>query len=125
MFAYPALLDTALAVVIAEPVCVGGVTAMRRVADMSQLRLRGFAAHDCGGPVNLAVDAHIALHAQNAVIQEISRANYYTWYGDVAEGYPIVEAGLIRPVARPGHGVTLRAEFRSAAHVVVRESKLT
>ena len=73
-FAYRALLEEAApAVVIAEPVCVGGVTAMRRVAQLAEVHLRGFAGHDCGGPVNLAVDVHVALNARNAVIQEISR----------------------------------------------------
>ncbi len=123
-FAYRDLVAQPLAVVIAEPVCVGGVTAMRRVADLTQLEMRGFAAHDCGGPVNLAVDSHLAVNAQNAVIQEVTRANFLTWYPSIAEGYPSIEGGRIRPTGAPGHGVSLLEAFRSSPTTEVREARL-
>ena len=124
-FAYRALLEEAApAVVIAEPVCVGGVTAMRRVAQLAEVHLRGFAGHDCGGPVNLAVDVHVALNARNAVIQEISRANYLTWYPEIAEGYPTIDGGVARPGAGAGHGVSLRPEFLARPDVTIREARL-
>jgi len=104
--------------------CVGGITAMRRVIDLSQVEKRGFAAHDCGGPVNLAVDANLAVSAQNAVIQETTRSNYLTWYAELAEGYPLIEGGRIRPTTRAGHGVTLSGAFRDRPDVTIREARL-
>jgi galactonate dehydratase len=122
-FAFRDLVEQPLAVVIAEPVCVGGVTAMRRVAGLAQIHMRGFAGHDCGGPVSLAVDVHVAMHAQNAVIQEISRANYFTWYNEVATGMPPIANGRIRPTGAAGHGVSLRDEFRTNPQTEVYEAR--
>ena len=123
-YTYRDLVAQPLAVVISEPMCVGGITAMRRVIDLSQVEKRGFAAHDCGGPVNLAVDANLAVSAQNAVIQETTRSNYLTWYAELAEGYPLIEGGRIRPTTRAGHGVTLSGAFRDRPDVTIREARL-
>src|SRR5206468_4111115 len=73
-YAYRDLVAQPLAVVITEPMCVGGITPMQRVAHLSQVERRGFAPHDCGGPVNLAVGAAFSVHARNTVIQETTRA---------------------------------------------------
>ena len=97
---------------------------MRRVAQLAEIHRLGFAGHDCCGPVNLAVDVHVALNARNAVIQEMSRANYLTWYGEIAEGFPTIDGGVARPGSTSGHGVTIRPEFRTRPGVTIREARL-
>jgi len=97
---------------------------MARVAHLTQIEKRGFAGHDCGGPVNLAVDTAFAVHVRNTVIQETTRANYLTWYDDFGEGYPRVEGGRVRPTGAPGHGVTLKPAFRESPETTVREARL-
>jgi len=124
-YTYRDLVAQPLAVVISEPMCVGGITAIRRVAHLAQAEKRGFAAHDCGGPVNLAVDTHLAVHTQNTVIQETTRANYLTWYSTLAEGYPRIDKGRIGPTGAPGHGVVLLDSFRERPDVTIREARLT
>jgi L-alanine-DL-glutamate epimerase-like enolase superfamily enzyme len=123
-YTYKDLVAQPLAIVISEPMCVGGITAIRRVAHLAQIEKRGFAAHDCGGPVNLAVDAHLAVHAQNTVIQETTRANYLVWYPDLAEGYPVIKNGRIWPTPAPGHGVRLLSSFRERTDVTIREARI-
>ena len=66
----------------------------------------------------------MALNARNAVIQEISRANYLTWYAEVSDGYPSIDGGVARPTSGAGHGVSLRPEFRVRSDVTIRETRL-
>ena len=60
-YRYTELIASGLGLVIADPMFVGGVTAIHRVADLAGQHRRSFASHDCAGPVNLAVGTHLAL----------------------------------------------------------------
>lgn len=110
----------AVGIVMADPGWVGGVTEARRVADLAALYGRPFTPHDCTGPVNLAVGVHLCTSLENALVQEIVRAYYFGWYGELALGLPPLADGRIRPAQAPGHGIELRPEFRVAAGVEVR-----
>lgn len=108
-FSYKDLLDrTGVSIVMADPCWTGGVSEVRRIADLTAAYQRAFTLHDCTGPVSLAVGSHVALYAETAIYQEIVRAFLYGWYQEVAEGLPVVKYGYIEPTTRPGHGVTLR-----------------
>jgi galactonate dehydratase len=123
-FPYREVLErTDVAIVMTDPCWVGGITEARRVADVASLYQKPFTAHDCAGPVNLAVDVHLCAHAENAFIQEVVRAFYYGWYAEVAEGVPQLSSGMIEAAARPGHGVSLRPEIREASNAEVRTTE--
>ena len=111
---YGPLLDTGLGIVSADPSYCGGVTGLRRVADLAGLRLRSLNTHDCQGPVNLAISVHVALHADAAGLTEMVRAFYFGWYEEFVTGQPAFEGGWLRPADAPGHGVRLRPEIRPA-----------
>jgi L-alanine-DL-glutamate epimerase-like enolase superfamily enzyme len=110
-FAYKDVLErTDVSIIMADPVWTGGVSEIRRVADLTAAFQRSFTTHDCTGPVALAVGTHIGLYAENAIFQEFVRAFLYGWYEVVADGLPIVSDGYVVPADGPGHGVTLRRD---------------
>jgi L-alanine-DL-glutamate epimerase-like enolase superfamily enzyme len=111
-FAYREVLErTQVSIIMSDPTWTGGVTEIRRIADLTAGYQRAFTPHDCTGPVGLAVGTHVAAYAETAIFQEIVRAFLWGWYTEVAEGLPVVADGKISPPDRPGHGVTLRSEL--------------
>jgi L-alanine-DL-glutamate epimerase-like enolase superfamily enzyme len=113
-----------IGIVMADPSYVGGITPMHRVADLAGQHMRSFTSHDCSGPVNLAVGTHLALHAENAVIQEMVRAFYFGWYDEFVTGQPELTRGVLRPPATPGHGVRLRPGVSERADAHVRTASM-
>ncbi len=108
-WAYKDVLErTNVSIIMSDPVWTGGISEIRRVADLTAAFQRSFTPHDCTGPIGLAVGTHVALYAETAIYQEFVRAFLYGWYEQVAEGLPVVTDGYIEPAARAGHGVTLR-----------------
>jgi L-alanine-DL-glutamate epimerase-like enolase superfamily enzyme len=89
----------------------GGVSEARKIATTAQTYKVPVAFHDCTGPVALATSTHLALHVPNCPIQEMVRAFYYGWYGDVTVGLPPVAAGRITVNEAPGHGVSLHPDL--------------
>jgi L-alanine-DL-glutamate epimerase-like enolase superfamily enzyme len=120
---YTELLSSGLGLVISDPNFVGGVTAIHRVADLAGQHRRSFASHDCGGPVNLAIGTHMALHQENGWYQEMVRAFYFGWYDELASGMPRLENGRLFALDKPGHGVELRPEAKSRPDAHLRESR--
>jgi len=112
------LLDLkALSLVIMDMAWCGGVSEARKIATMAQTYKVPVAFHDCTGPVVLAASTHMALHVPNCHIQEMVRAFYYGWYGDVTTGLPPVAKGRITVNASPGHGVALHPDLARRADV--------
>jgi galactonate dehydratase len=123
-FPYRDLLERAgVAIIMADPSWVGGVTASRKIADLAAASLRPFTPHDCTGPVTLAVGTHLCLHAENAMLQEMVRAYYFGWYAELVTGLPIFDAGRLRPADRPGHGIALREEVRAGGDTRIRDAR--
>ena len=109
---YRQLLDLkALSLVIMDLAWCGGISEGRRIASMASTYHVPVAFHDCTGPVALGVSAHMALHTRNCFIQEIVRAYYYGWYGDVVTQLPPVENGEITIPDGPGIGMALRPDL--------------
>ena len=101
----------ALSLVIMDVAWCGGVSEARKIATTAQTYKVPVAFHDCTGPVALATSTHLALHVPNCPIQEMVRAFYYGWYGDVTVGLPPVAAGRITVNEAPGHGVSLHPDL--------------
>ena len=84
----------------ADPSFMGGITGLRRIADLAGLRARSFIAHDCQGPVNPAVSVQVACYARAAALQEMVRAFYFGWYEEFVTGQPIFEHGWLPAAGR-------------------------
>jgi L-alanine-DL-glutamate epimerase-like enolase superfamily enzyme len=114
-FAYRDVLErTDVSIIMSDPVWTGGVSEIRRVADLTATYQRSFTPHDCTGPIGLAVGTHVSLYAETAIFQEVVRAFLYGWYSEVMDGLPTVSDGHIVPADRPGHGVALRDDIPAA-----------
>lgn len=80
------------------------------------------AFHDCTGPVSLAVATQVSLASPNVKVQEVARAFWHTWYGQMATAFPKLIGGSIQIEETAGHGAELRAEFLNDAATSVRVS---
>jgi L-alanine-DL-glutamate epimerase-like enolase superfamily enzyme len=85
----------------------GGISEARKVVALAQAWHVSVAFHDCTGPVSLAAATHMALHARNCFVQEIVRAYYYGWYGELVTALPPIAAGRIRAPEGAGLGLAL------------------
>ena len=97
----------ALSVIIADVTWCGGLTEARKIAVMADAWHVPVAFHDCTGPVALTASTHLALHTRNCFIQEMVRAFYYGWYGELVTELPPVDSGRIRAPRGPGLGLAL------------------
>ncbi len=117
---YRALLELeAVGLVIMDLTWGGGLSEARKIAAMTEAWHLPFAAHDCTGPVALTASVHLALSAPNVFIQEVVRAFYYGWYGELVTDLPPIENGQIRAPQGPGLGTRLLPEVpkRPDAHI--------
>lgn len=112
-----------MGLVIMDLVWGGGFTEGRKVASLCDSHGLPFAAHDCTGPVALTAATHLALHAPNMFIQEIVRAFYHGWYGDLVTALPPVENGFISAPAGAGLGVKLNADILKRPDVRIRRTE--
>lgn len=122
-FRYLLELD-ALSVIIADLTWCGGLTEGRKIAAMCDAWHVPAAFHDCTGPVALTASTHLALHTRNCFIQEMVRAFYYGWYGELVTQLPPVENGRIRAPAGPGLGLELQPDVRTRPGAQTRRSTL-
>lgn len=120
-FRYLVELD-ALSVIIADLTWCGGLTEGRKIATLCDAWHVPVAFHDCTGPVALCASTHIALHARNCFIQEMVRAFYYGWYGELVTQLPPVENGRIRAPEGPGLGLELLPDITGRPDASVRRS---
>lgn len=102
----------------------GGITdalpLMRQSKDAGILT----AFHDCTGPVSLAVATQVSLASENTKVQEVARAFWHSWYGQMASGYPELVGGDIHVSDAAGHGAVLLPEFIKSETTKVRQSSL-
>ncbi len=112
----------AVGVAIMDLVWGGGLTEARKVAALCEAWHLPFAAHDCTGPVALTASVHLALAAPNVFIQEIVRAFYHGWYGDLVTALPPLEDGRIRAPEGPGLGTRLNPDVVKRPDARLRRS---
>ena len=114
----------ALSVIIADLTWCGGLTEGRKIATLCDAWHVPVAFHDCTGPVALTASTHLALHARNCFIQEMVRAFYYGWYGELVTALPPVTEGRIRAPEGPGLGIELLPDIADRPDATVRRSTL-
>jgi L-alanine-DL-glutamate epimerase-like enolase superfamily enzyme len=100
----------------------GGLTEARKIATLAEAYQRPVAPHDCNGPVVWVASIHLMAHLPNALIMEVVRAYYSTWYRDVLTTLPRVERGFIAPLDGPGLGTRLLPDLLEREGVAVRRS---
>lgn len=100
----------------------GGITEARRIAALADAWHTAVAFHDCTGPIALAASTHMALNASNCYVQEMVRAFYWGWYGDLVTALPPVSEGRISVPPGAGLGLALDPERFAASDVHRRRS---
>lgn len=114
-WAYREILEKrALDVIMTDPVWVGGVSEVRRIAAMAEAYQTPVTMHDCNGPVQFTVGVNLSVHLPNATLQESVRAYHRTWYRDLAHNVAAITHGQATPTDLPGHGVELSDEAIAA-----------
>ena len=122
-FAFRQLLEKdAVGIVMFDPVWVGGISEMRKVAALAEAYHRPVAPHDCTGPVAYAAGTHLCLATPNAMIQEGVRAFYHGWYEDVLTELPEIVDGYVAAPPGPGLGTRLQPDFTERPDMLVRAS---
>ncbi|RIV28145.1 mandelate racemase/muconate lactonizing enzyme family protein [Alicyclobacillaceae bacterium I2511] len=114
----------AAGVLILDPTWTGGISEAKRIASMAEAYEVPVATHDCVGPVSLAVDVHLSVHFPNTLVQEVVRAFYSSWYGELVTQLPRVEQGYVYPLTGPGLGTQLRPEVLVRADVLRQTTTL-
>ncbi len=64
------------------------------------------------------------MNAPNTLVQEVVRAFYHGWYGDIVTQLPRLANGHISAPAGPGLGTALRPDIKKRKDATVRVSKL-
>lgn len=101
---------------------VGGLSEGLRVAHLAEAFDRGFAPHDCTGPVTLIANTHLLAHAPNGLIAETVRAYVHGFYKDVMTDLPRIEHGFITPLDGPGLGAALNPDLPKHPDAVCRRT---
>ena len=102
----------------------GGLTESKKIATMAEAYELPVAPHDCTGPVLLTAGVHLSINATNALVQEMVRAFYYGWYGELVTGLPEYKDGYLLAPEAPGLGVELVPGVAERPDAHVRRSTL-
>lgn len=102
----------------------GGLTESKKIATMAEAYQLPIAPHDCTGPVLLTASVHLSMNAPNTLVQEVVRAFYHGWYGDIVTQLPPLANGSITAPPGPGLGTALRPEIRKRKDATIRVSKI-
>ena len=101
-------------VLISDVTWSGGITEVRRTADLADVYGVPLATHGNSGPVNLWSAAHVLTAVRNACAAETVRVHHdpsLGYYDRVVEGPSIVEKGRLNAPTAPGLGIKLRKDF--------------
>jgi L-alanine-DL-glutamate epimerase-like enolase superfamily enzyme len=112
----------ALDIVMLDLAWCGGLTEGRKIAALAQTYARPIAPHDCTGPVTLMAGLQLALHAPNAIFQEVVRATLASWYRDLVTGLPEVREGMAQAPTAAGLGMALAPDVHRRPDATLRVS---
>ena len=102
----------------------GGLSEAKKIAGMAEAYQLPVAPHDCTGPVMLTAAVHLSLNATNTLVQEVVRAFYHDWYGEIVTELPPLRNGFITVPEGPGLGTKLQPGLKERSDAVVRRSAL-
>jgi galactonate dehydratase len=110
----------AMSVAIVDLGWCGGISEAKKIATLAEAHGTSIAPHDCTGPVVLTASTHLAVNAPTAIIQEIVRAFYSSWYAELVTELPPIRNGRISPPPGPGLGTQLQPDLRQRRGTSVR-----
>jgi galactonate dehydratase len=100
-----------------DPVYIGGITELKKVAAIAELYQVAIAPHNTKGPVGIMAAAHVMAAIPNALIQEFITPTWVPWRNSVLREPLDLENGRLLVRDRPGLGIEFDDEAL-AAHVV-------
>ena len=109
----PLILDGLVDVVQPDVCHCGGISELRRIAALAELRNIPIAPHCPRGPVGLAASCHVALATPNFRVLEHCR-RYPQFFDVQTDPWPIPANGRVTVPERPGLGVALDEAFFEA-----------
>ena len=98
-------------VIKVDPVWTGGITECKKIAAMAEAYDIPFTLHNCFGPIQHLVTAHLSLNIPNTWVTETVRQAARAYYGDILTRLPSMENGYMVPPDAPGVGAELRPEL--------------
>ncbi|MFT5222469.1 MAG: galactonate dehydratase, partial [Glaciecola sp.] len=120
---FKAMLDTgAFGYIMFDFGWVGGLSEARKIGVMADAHHLPVAPHDCTGPVNFALGVHFGVSQHNVMFQEIVRAYYHDWFGELVTELPRLENGYLYPLEGPGMGLELKQGIVDRPDATVRVS---
>lgn len=88
----------------------GGITEMKRIAQIAEMSYIPFAPHNVGGPIATIACSHVAANAPNFLVLEF-HADDIPWYNQLVEGdVPTITNGRLSLTDQPGFGVVVNDE---------------
>jgi galactonate dehydratase len=122
---YRQVLDSRAAdYVMIDPTWVGGISATRRIAELSQVYNVPTLMHDCTGPFTLLAGINVAAANTGVAFQETVRAHIATLYPALIDDTVTVADGHIAIPQRPGIGARWLPELFDNGHPGYRCSQL-
>jgi galactonate dehydratase len=114
----------AVGVAMLDIAWTGGLSEAKKIASMAEAYQLPVAPHDCTGPVGLTAAVHLSLNATNTLVQEVVRAFYHDWYGEIVTELPPLKNGFITAPEGPGLGTKLRPGLKERPDAAVRRSRV-
>ncbi len=114
----------AVSVAMLDIAWTGGLSEAKKIAGMAEAYQLPVAPHDCTGPVGLTAAVHLSLNATNTLVQEVVRAFYHDWYGEIVTELPPLKNGFITAPEGPGLGTKLRPGLKERPDAAVRRSRV-
>lgn len=118
----PAFEKKALSVCMLDVGWCGGLSEAKKIASMAEAYALPVAPHDCTGPVLLTASVHLSLNCTNTLVQEVVRAFYHDWYGDLVTQLPPLKDGYITAPSGPGLGTRLQPAVLTRKDARIRRS---
>ncbi len=109
-------------IVMPDLTWTGGISEVKKIAELASGHQLPIAPHDCVGPVNMFACAQICMAMPNVMIMEYNRAMHRGWYGDLIEPNFVVKDGFLMAPTEPGIGTHLKSGIRERADATVRVS---
>jgi len=95
----------------------GGITELKKIANMAEAYYVPISPHDASGPINVMAGAHVSLNVPNFYKLEARRVRFDFYNAFLSEPLEVRDGDLIVP-NRPGLGISLNPDYLAANSVV-------
>lgn len=94
----------------------GGITELKKIANMAEAYYIPISPHDASGPINILAGAHVSLNVPNFYKLEARRVRFDFYNAFLSEPLEVRDGDLVVP-NRPGLGVSLNPDYLRANEV--------